>query len=483
MNRKNNIFSKILDTNNMFFRIFKSISISVITIGTVLTLQSIKEFNPIYLVIGLLCASGGIFTLTKYFAQDKDVFKSLDVLFVTINLCAYLILRSIITYSPISAYLSQLLNIQNFNVFMTLFGLGYGLAQFGVGYILSKYSGKLLAITGGLISLCIFGVSYITTPINSGLIALITHGLLGVLCSAYAVSIGSFIREINPSPKNFNILINVIFIFAAAVSIVFSSYFGGQKIITYEIFTQLTKIVGGICATGSIYFAIRYFAFSPNKPAIITESDEKTIENENISYTDVLKVAVSNKQYLNLAIQAVLIMLSGMMFRNTSKFTQELCISYAGDVVSKAQECQNFIELGFITGMVSLISLAEFFNSNQMMLIYTGLNLIAVCTIAFHFFISTIPLPVLQVSLCASFASHIGHNIPQIIAGSQEKNKKIGNTLVGIFNSLSMLVGATLLATFTLPQFSLSICLIILLIVNSTSVFMAFIAPKQAITQ
>ena len=481
MNGKNNIFSRM--QNNTFLRILKSISISAVAIFTVLTLQSIKEFNPIYLGIGLVGSFGGIFALTRHFAQDKDIFKSLDILFVTVNFCAYLILRSLVTYAPISNYLCELLNIENFGLFMTLFGLGYGFAQFGVGYLLSKYSGKLLAITGALVSLCIFGVSSITTPTNASLIAPIVHGLMGILCSAYAVSIGSFIREIRSSPKNFNILINVILLSAVAISSVFSSYFGSQPIITHEIFAQLSNIVGTICLSGSIYFGIRYFIINRKPVIVIAESNNEEIATEDVSYTDVLKIISSNKQYVNLAIQAILIMLAGSLFRNTSRFTNELCAAYGNDTLAIEQTCKNFIELGFITGTSMLISLAEFFNSKQMIIIYTVMNLISIIAIAFHFFISAIPSMALQIALCASFASHIGHNIPQIIAGSQESNKKVGNTMIGIFNSLSMLVGQTLLGVFALPQLDLSVCLIILIVVNSASVFMALISPKPPISQ
>ena len=472
------------DKKNTLFRIIKSISISAVSIGTVIALQSIKEFNPIYLGLGLVGAFGSILALTRHFAEDKDVFKSIDVVFVTINLCAYLILRSITTYRPIMEYLSQLLHIQNFNTFITLFGLGYGLAQFGIGYALAKYSGKLLAVTGGIMSIFVFGSSYITTPVNAEIISLIIHGTMGILSSAYAVSIGSFIREIRPSPKNFNILINVIFISAVAVSIVFSSYFGNQTTINHEMFSKLSHIVGGIFASASAYFGIRYFILNKPKTAIIKESNNQTIAEDNdISYGNVIKIIVNNKQYVNLALQAVLIMLAGNLFRNTSRFTQELCSIYDANSLSIEQACKNFIELGFITGTSLLISLAEFFNSNQMMIIYTGINLISIIIIAFHFFIYTIPVAILKIALCASFASHIGHNIPQIIAGSQERNKQVGNTMIGIFNSLSMLLGQTLLATFALPQLDLSTCLIILIFINSASVFMALIAPKPSVKQ
>lgn len=478
-----NVFNKL--SNTMAFRIFKSLFIFGAITLPVYWLQSVQTFNTSYVAVGAVTMIGLLFTLTKSVANDKNIFKSIDMMFVTLNLCAYLIFRSIVNYGAINRYLCEMFNIQSFETFITFFGIGYGLAQFIIGYLLSRYSGKLLAITGSIISAIIFIVSNISESMDTNAIALILHGILGILCSAYAVSVGSFIRELKPSAKNFNILINTIFIFAAATSTIFSSYFGGAQTVNHETFKNISNIIVGLCFSSSMYFAIRYFFF--NKTQANTNSNEAV---EQISYPQVIKIIISNKLYLMLAVQAVLFVLAGAMFRSNNLFKNELCLPYVSNIIDPlvASETlqvttaayQNSVELGFITGTVGLIALSEFFNENQLMSIYAITNLVSISLIAIHFFITPIPFTILQTALCASFSSNIGHNIPQIIGGSKEKNKSVANTMVGILNSLSMLFGTTILSTFALPKLGLTICLIILICANVGSVAVGFSVSKLA---
>ena len=423
----------------------------------------------------VICIVGfGVFSYKN--SETKSLLLSSMVVNGIVYMIAYSTLRSIIGTTQIESYFVDKYNLSDGSLhffktiyfFKSIFSVGYGIFQFLSGYLIGKFGNKVIGLLGIMSSCCILLIN--SNYISSVEVLMLIRFINGASVSCGALCIAYQLRLLKISTSYYSMIFSASNTFASTMNAI--------------VMNQLSRYVAPDIALSMIsyMFLIPSVVFFVNgfmsKTTFILDDKSNSSNHSvsNVKYVDIVKNAVFNFKYNLMFLQSILIVVAGWTLRDSCLLS--ICKICSLDNASAFHNTSKYLlEIGFIYGFLIILFFLKNDNYRKMMTVFAIMNFCGSLMLFFHNYINMS----IYVIYCCAFVlgmSVKGHLIPQIMAGSSEKDNRLSAGLVGFLNAGVMLFALPFCQQI-MPIFSLQISTMMFVIISGICLFVSIIDRRR----
>jgi hypothetical protein len=437
-----------------------------------------------YLFVGCCIAGFGVFAYRN--SEVKSLFLSSMVANGIVYMIAYSTLRSIIGTAQIESYFINKYNLSNstLHFFKTIFSIGYGIFQFLSGYLIGKFGNKVIGLLGIMSSICILLTN--SNYISSIEVLMLVRFINGISVSCGALCIAYQLRLLKVSTSKYSAIFSASNMFASTLNAVAMNQLSRhlEPYIALDMISYMFLIPSLVfLVSGFIYNKSNQISNSESNVNQISDSKFNSVNNHEVSkvkYLDVIKNAVLNSKYNLMFLQSILMVIAGWTLRDSC--LSSICqICSVENAVALRDTAKYLLEIGFIFGFLFILFFLKGENYRKMMIVFAFMNFCSSIVLLTHNYI-TMHIYVIYLCVFIIGMSVKGHLIPQIMAGSSEKDNRLSAGLVGFFNAGVMLFALPFCQQI-MPTFSLEISTLIFSVISGMCVFISILdSSRQRLT-
>ncbi len=425
-----------------------------------------------YLFIGCCIAGFGVFTYKN--AEVKSLFLSSMVMNGIVYMIAYSTLRSIIGTAQIEVYFVNKYHLSDvtLHLFKTIFSVGYGIFQFLSGYLIGKFGNKVIGLLGILSSICILLTN--SNYISNIEILMLIRFINGISVSCGALCIAYQLRLLRVSALKYSAIFSASNTFSSTMNAI-----AMNQLSRYVAPNIALDMISYMFLIPSVIFFINGFINDKSNKI----SDKKLALNRNneviqvkITYLDVIKNALWSSKYNLMFLQSILLVIAGWTLRDSCLLSIcQICSLENADVLQNT--AKYVLEIGFIYGFLVILFFLKGENYRKMMTVFSVMSFCSSLVLLMHNYIP-MNIYVIYVAVFIFGMAVKGHLIPQIMAGSSEKDHRLSAGLVGFFNAGVMLLALPFCQQI-MPTFSLPVSTLIFLVVSVLCVITSIIDSRR----
>jgi hypothetical protein len=424
-----------------------------------------------YLFVSCCIAGFGVFSYKN--SESKSLILSSMVSNGIVYMIAYSTLRSIIGTAQIESYFVNKYHLSNGNLyfFKTIFSIGYGMFQFLSGYFIGKFGNKVIGLFGIISFFCISLVN--SDYISSIELLMFVRFINGIVVSCGALSIAYQLRLLKVSSSKYSVIFSASNTFASTINAVVMN-----QLSRYVNPNAALNMISYLFLVPSAVFFINGFMNSEsNKISGVKDSDTRgAINSTKITYVDIMRNAVCNSKYNLMLLQSILIVIAGWTLRDSCLLS--ICQICSVENSANFQSTAKYLlEIGFIFGFLFILFFLKGENYRKMMIVFSVMNFCSSIVLLTHNYIN---MHIYLIYLCVFVLgmSVKGHLIPQIMAGSSEKDNRLSAGLVGFLNAGVMLCALPFCQQI-MPTFSLEISTFMFVLISGICLFISILDSRR----